>query len=270
MFFLVPADRENSRRCHFSFVIGDFFRGGQWCRSGVRYYSLLGDTSDQTTWSIHVSPRWEYVREKNRTKILSSGRTRLEPIAIVILSVIMCSASIQVISESLQTTVEDVKMLRKYPSNSSEYVHPINMSVIPIAIMLTTIGKLLRWARNGGWNPVRLGLKLMLFFLCSRESSATLNALAQDHRNDVLSNSIALLCGILGKWHWLKRDEMTSDLLRKVSGRGRDWKTSFHRWFWRIRLALFSSRSISWLPGFVKRIVSVSISFSTWSERTSL
>ena len=53
----------------------------------------------------------------------------------------MCSASIQVISESLQTTVDDIKMLRKYPSNSSEYVHPINMTVLPIVIMCTTIGK---------------------------------------------------------------------------------------------------------------------------------
>lgn len=43
------------------------------------------------------------------------------------------------------------------------------------------------------------GLKLILFLLCSRERSETLNALAQDHRNDVFSNSIALICGIFGK-----------------------------------------------------------------------
>lgn len=41
--------------------------------------------------------------------------------------------------------------------------------------------------------------KLILFLLCSREKSATLNALAQDHRNDVFSNTVALLCGIVGK-----------------------------------------------------------------------
>ncbi|CAF4252596.1 unnamed protein product, partial [Rotaria magnacalcarata] len=109
------------------------------------------------------------------------GRTRLEPISIIILSVIMCSASIQVISESLQTTMDDVQMLRKYPSNSSEYVHPINMTAFPVSIMGITIG-----------------LKLILFLLCSRESSETLNALAQDHRNDVFSNAMALVCGILG------------------------------------------------------------------------
>ena len=68
------------------------------------------------------------------------GRTRLEPIAIVVLSVIMCSASVQVISESLQTTVEDIRMLRRYPSNASEYVHPITMTVVPISIMISTIG----------------------------------------------------------------------------------------------------------------------------------
>ncbi|CAF1524795.1 unnamed protein product, partial [Rotaria sordida] len=48
-------------------------------------------------------------------------------------------ASIQVISESLQTTVNDIKMLRKYPSNSSSYVHPINMTTLPVTIMCITI-----------------------------------------------------------------------------------------------------------------------------------
>jgi hypothetical protein len=52
----------------------------------------------------------------------------------------MCSASVQIISQSLQTTVSDVRMLKKYPSNSSEYVHEINMTTIPIVIMCTTIG----------------------------------------------------------------------------------------------------------------------------------
>ena len=40
--------------------------------------------------------------------------------------------------------------------------------------------------------------KLILFLLCSREQSATLNALAQDHRNDVFSNTVALICGTVG------------------------------------------------------------------------
>ncbi|CAF0932807.1 unnamed protein product [Adineta steineri] len=124
---------------------------------------------------------WATRAIKRRDPILyPQGRTRLEPISIVILSVIMCSASIQVISESLQTTIEDIQMMKKYPSNSSEYVHPVNMTAYPIAIMCTTIV-----------------LKLMLFFLCSRESSATLNALSQDHRNDVFSNTVALICGII-------------------------------------------------------------------------
>ncbi|CAF0988981.1 unnamed protein product [Rotaria sp. Silwood1] len=131
------------------------------------------------------------------------GRTRLEPISIVILSVIMCSASIQVISESLQTTVNDIKMLRKYPSNSSEYVHPINMTTLPVAIMGTTIGNSVLFFRFKFVSytdhiDLFLVLKLILFILCSRETSETLNVLAQDHRNDVFSNSIALICGIFG------------------------------------------------------------------------
>ena len=136
----MPSDRENRGGGDFSFVVGDLLRGRQWGRFSVEHHSVLGDSSDQTARSLHVSPRFDFSAERPEL-IFSSGRTRLEPIAIVVLSVIMCSASIQVISESLQTTIEDVRMLRKYPSNSSEYVHPINMTAIPITIMLCTIGK---------------------------------------------------------------------------------------------------------------------------------
>ncbi|CAF0944573.1 unnamed protein product [Rotaria sp. Silwood1] len=63
-----------------------------------------------------------------------TGRTRLEPVTIVILSVVMCSASIEAI----------------------------------------------------------------LFILCHRINNPTMQALAEDNRNDVASNSVALVCGIIG------------------------------------------------------------------------
>jgi divalent metal cation (Fe/Co/Zn/Cd) transporter len=71
---------------------------------------------------------------------ISLGRTRLEPIAIVFLAAFMCAASVQIIRESSETTIKDIKALKNYPSNSSEGVHEINMTVVPIVIMCTTIG----------------------------------------------------------------------------------------------------------------------------------
>ena len=52
----------------------------------------------------------------------------------------MCSASVQVISKSLTTTIDDIQALRQFPLNSSQHVHEINMTIRPIAIMCTTIG----------------------------------------------------------------------------------------------------------------------------------
>ncbi|CAF0832862.1 unnamed protein product [Didymodactylos carnosus] len=108
------------------------------------------------------------------------GRTRLEPIAIVILSIIMCLTSVQVIRESAGTMVTDISSLKKN-STSNTGLHEILMTPIPIAIMCATILS-----------------KLILFILCRRVANPTLNALGQDHRNDVFSNIIALVCGLVG------------------------------------------------------------------------
>jgi hypothetical protein len=71
------------------------------------------------------------------------GRTRLEPIAIVVLSVIMCSASVEVIFESGQTLNQDVQYFTHQNNASSTYTLPeINMTVVPIVAMVLTIGKL--------------------------------------------------------------------------------------------------------------------------------
>ncbi len=71
------------------------------------------------------------------------GRTRLEPISIVILSVIMCSASVQVIFESGETLDQDVEYFTHRNNASSTYTLPhIDMSVVPIVAMGITIGKL--------------------------------------------------------------------------------------------------------------------------------
>ena len=41
-------------------------------------------------------------------------------------------------------------------------------------------------------------IKFVLFLVCRRVDTPGTEALAQDHRNDVLSNTIAIACGLIG------------------------------------------------------------------------
>ena len=40
--------------------------------------------------------------------------------------------------------------------------------------------------------------KAILFILCYRINNPTMSALAEDNRNDVISNIVALICGLIG------------------------------------------------------------------------
>ena len=84
------------------------------------------------------------MKYKSKSKLCTdfSGRTRLEPISIVILSVIMCSASVQVIFESGETLEQDIEYFTHRNNASSTKTLPdIDMSTLPIISMVITIGK---------------------------------------------------------------------------------------------------------------------------------
>lgn len=120
------------------------------------------------------------IRHRNQYRY-PVGRTRLEPIAILILSVIMCSASVQVLVESIQRLFLYIRYLMKTIDQMPE----VNVNIdrpIPIVVMCITII-----------------LKIGLYFSCRRIDVETIKALAQDHRNDILSNLIALIAGLIGK-----------------------------------------------------------------------
>lgn len=107
------------------------------------------------------------------------GRTRLEPIAIIILSVIMCAASVLVIYESINSIVNDAQYFTE--QNTTTTLTNIDMSALPISVMVITIVS-----------------KAILFLLCVRVKTPTMSALSSDHRNDVCSNIVALFCGLIG------------------------------------------------------------------------
>ncbi|CAF0720523.1 unnamed protein product [Rotaria sp. Silwood1] len=119
------------------------------------------------------------IRKRN-PYLYPQGRTRLEPIIIIILSVVMCAASFQVILEGVRSVIEDVNYFR----NVSGYAYekpPVDINPAAISIMCITVV-----------------IKIVLSVLCYRVSTPTMSALAADHRNDVVATVVALVFGIIG------------------------------------------------------------------------
>ena len=91
----------------------------------------------------------------------------------------MCAASILVIYESVNTIMDDAKFFTE--TNSTHTLSEIDMSAFPIVVMIVTAAA-----------------KAVLFLLCRRVDTPTMSALAADHINDVASNTVALICGLIG------------------------------------------------------------------------
>uniref|UniRef100_A0A914L1V1 Cation efflux protein cytoplasmic domain-containing protein n=1 Tax=Meloidogyne incognita TaxID=6306 RepID=A0A914L1V1_MELIC len=132
--------------------------------------SLVDITSGLVIWLTGRAIR------KRDPNLYPVGRTRLEPIALIVVSVIMAVASIQMIVQSLESIIKN-------------NIHP-KVDLFTVGIMIGTIF-----------------VKMCLFFLCNRfKSDLSIRVLAQDHRNDCLSNAIALICAFGAQKFWLYLD----------------------------------------------------------------
>lgn len=110
------------------------------------------------------------------------GKTRLEPLAITVLSVIMAIASLQLIIESVTSIVKD--------SVDS------NITLPTILIICGTIV-----------------IKILLYLYCRGHKSPSIQALQQDHKNDVISNTVALGFGYIGDKVWKPGDPLGAILI---------------------------------------------------------
>ncbi|KAK0061246.1 metal tolerance protein 11 [Biomphalaria pfeifferi] len=99
------------------------------------------------------------------------GRTKIEPVAIIILSVFMWLCSAFLIREAIEKIVGLSEMSSSLPT----------VQAPTFAIAGSTVA-----------------IKLILFLVCRKVNSPIVQALAQDHRNDVMSNSVAIVFGYLG------------------------------------------------------------------------
>ena len=110
------------------------------------------------------------------------GRTRLEPVAILITASVMGTATLQVIT----TSIEDIAS-----GNASPQINGFSGSIIAITILM----------------------KGMLFLLCRRVDNPSVKTLAVDHQNDVISNLAALVFGLLGTFVYNNVDPIGAVLL---------------------------------------------------------
>jgi hypothetical protein len=110
----------------------------------------------------------------------------------------MVSASVQVIYQSVESLISDI---HHFTQNSTELPH-ITMGPIPITVMCVTIG-MFCIDISYFYRDYFIVCKATLSFLCFQISNPTMSALAHDHLNDVFSNIVALVCGIVGKKDYL-------------------------------------------------------------------
>ena len=128
--------------------------------------SIMDLTSGVVIWwstrSMNIKSPYEYPQ----------GKTRLEPIAIVILSVVMALVSVMLI----QTSVNQIMVF-----NNDPIAQVPDYDVVTIVITVATVI-----------------IKFVLFYVCHRVQTPSCQALANDHKNDVLSNIVVIICGYIG------------------------------------------------------------------------
>ncbi|KAF1752771.1 hypothetical protein GCK72_019326 [Caenorhabditis remanei] len=119
----------------------------------------------------------ERMIKKRDPYLYPRGRTRLEPLALILISVIMGMASIQLIISSVRGIHDGIQ----YDLYGIGEEPKLNVTIISVVIMVSTVL-----------------IKLSLHLFCKRYKEPSVNVLAMDHRNDCISNTVALLCAWLG------------------------------------------------------------------------
>ncbi|CCD67011.1 Cation efflux protein cytoplasmic domain-containing protein [Caenorhabditis elegans] len=119
----------------------------------------------------------ERMIKKRDPYLYPRGRTRLEPLSLILISVIMGMASIQLIIASVRG-IHDGIQFHLYGIGEEP---KLNVTITSVVIMVSTVL-----------------VKLSLYLFCKRYKEPSVNVLAMDHRNDCISNTVALICAWLG------------------------------------------------------------------------
>jgi len=114
-------------------------------------------------------------RKKKNPELFPAGKSRMEPIGIILFSALMAFMSLQLLEEAVRSLIGGGE------SN-------LNVDALPIILMC-----------------IGIGIKILLFLYCRLQSSSTARILALDHRNDIVVNTFGLTMAIMAhhvKW-WI-------------------------------------------------------------------
>ena len=115
------------------------------------------------------------IRKQNKY-LYPIGKSRMQPLGIIVFSCIMGTLGFQVLIEGIRQLIGD------------EHTHHLEHLVLTIGIMCGVIV-----------------LKFFLFLFCRNSTSSSVQTYAQDHRNDVATNSIGLAAALVGDmvYYWV-------------------------------------------------------------------
>ena len=138
------------------------------------------------------------------------GKDRLEPLSFIIFATCMATASLQIIKEGVVTIIQGLVTGDPYlPANNENLIswssQPETLSgemEWMLGIKVPATFKLFAYSYSLAVMLVAVVLKTILYFLCIRAKSASCEAYAFDHRNDVLSNSFLVASLFISMWAW--------------------------------------------------------------------
>ncbi|KJH41556.1 cation diffusion facilitator family transporter [Dictyocaulus viviparus] len=191
--------------------------------------SSLVDSCVDITSGLVISISARMIKKRD-PYLYPRGRTRLEPLSLVIISVVMGVASVQLIFGAISR----IAAAYQYHVHGRGEEPTLDVSAVTVSIMVATVA-----------------VKLTLFCICQKfKSDPSIVVLAMDHRNDCLSNTVALACAWLGKMYWYYLDPIGAILVSAYI---------LYTWVhtgWD-HLSKLSGRSAN--PEFINRIIKVCI-----------
>lgn len=146
-----------------------------WLTASLSIIASLVDSALDllSTIIIYVSARVADRRDWKTKHAFPVGRSRLEPIGVLVFSVIMVVSFLKIADESVEGLLQGP-------------VDPVQIGTPSLIIMGMTIG-----------------IKVIIWIKCRTVNSSSIHALAQDAETDVKFNFFSILFPVIGHWLWI-------------------------------------------------------------------
>ncbi|EYC15600.1 hypothetical protein Y032_0036g3238 [Ancylostoma ceylanicum] len=154
--------------------------------------SSLVDSCVDITSGLVISVSARMIKKRD-PYLYPRGRTRLEPLSLIIISVVMGVASVQLIYGA----VKRIMAAYQFHAHGIGEEPELDVSITTVSIMVATVV-----------------VKFTLFMICQKyKTDPSIRVLAMDHRNDCLSNTVALACAWLATTFWYYLDPIGAILV---------------------------------------------------------